>query len=144
MLRVGELVIVRGMPTLKTYFAVMLGGALGTGLRLWLGEWVAARCGTTFPWGTILVNVTGCFAIGLFAALTAREGFLPLGLTTRQVVMVGILGGYTTFSSFSLQTLHLLSAGDVWRACGNVVLSVVLCLLAVWLGHLLATVLNPR
>lgn len=129
---------------LKTYLAVMAGGALGTGLRMALAGWLTARCGETFPVGTLVVNVTGCFVIGAFAALTAPEGFLPAPLLVRQVVMIGVLGGYTTFSAFGLQTLDLLHAGAGLRAGLNAALSLVLCLAAVWLGHRLATVLPAR
>ncbi len=129
---------------LKTYLAVMAGGALGTGLRLALAGWLTAKYGEAFPVGTLVVNVTGCFVIGAFAALTAPEGFLPAPLLVRQVVMIGVLGGYTTFSAFGLQTLDLLHAGAGLRAGLNAALSLVLCLAAVWLGHRLATVLPAR
>ncbi len=117
------------MPMLKTYLAVMFGGAVGTALRMALAAWCAAKYGEAFPIGTLAVNVIGSFAIGLAAAL-----FDPHGLA-RQVVMVGVLGGFTTFSSFSLATLNLLSAGEWGKAAANIVLSVALCLVAVWLGQ---------
>jgi len=117
------------MATLKIYLAVMLGGAVGTGLRMACAAWCAAKYGEAFPVGTLVVNVSGSFAIGLAAALLDTRGLVA------QVVMVGVLGGFTTFSSFSLATLHLLSAGEWLRAVANVGLSVALCLAAVWLGH---------
>lgn len=123
---------------LKTYLAVMLGGAVGTGLRMTLAAWCAAKYGEAFPIGTLLVNVLGSLAIGLCAGLLDPEGL------ARQVVMVGVLGGFTTFSAFSLATLHLLSAGEWVRAGANIVLSVGLCLLAVWLGHIAATAFQAR
>ena len=129
---------------LKTYLAVMAGGAAGTGLRMALAGWLTARYGGTFPVGTLVVNVTGCFVIGAFAALTGPAGFLPAPPLVRQVVMVGVLGGYTTFSAFGLQTLGLLQAGDGLRAGLNAALSLVLCLAAVWLGHWLATAFPAR
>jgi CrcB protein len=124
------------------YLWIGLGGALGSMARYWCSGFVAERFGETFPWGTLTVNVVGSFIIGFFATLTGPDGRMLAGSTTRQFVMTGILGGYTTFSSFSLQTLNLARDGEWLRAGANVVLSVVLCLLAVWLGHLLAAALN--
>ena len=124
------------------YFWIAVGGALGSVGRYWFSGFIAERFGETFPWGTILVNVSGSFVIGFFATLTAPDGRLLVGSTARQFVMVGICGGYTTFSSFSLQTLNLVRDGEWLRAGGNVVLSVVLCLAAVWIGHVLAATLN--
>ena len=122
----------------------MLGGAFGSGLRMWLSNWMAVRYGETFPVGTIVVNVIGCFVIGLFASVTGPDGMVLASPLTRQFVMIGILGGFTTFSSFSLQTLTLVTAGEWGRAGWNVFLSVALCLFAVWLGHTIAAVLNNR
>lgn len=119
-----------------------LGGALGTMARYWLSGLVAQRYGETFPWGTIAVNVSGCLVIGFFAAWTDPSGRWMVGPTARQFVMIGILGGYTTFSSFSLQTLNLVRDGEWLWAGGNVVLSVVLCLAAVWVGHVAAMMFN--
>jgi CrcB protein len=124
------------------YFWIAVGGALGSVGRYWFSGFIAERFGETFPWGTILVNVSGSFVIGFFATLTAPDGRLLVGSTARQFVMVGICGGYTTFSSFSLQTLNLVRDGEWLRAGGNVVLSVVLCLVAVWIGHVLAASVN--
>jgi CrcB protein len=129
---------------LKTYLAVMAGGAVGTALRFGLSNWFATHCGETFPIGTIVVNVTGCFVIGLFAALTGPDSVLLVSPLTRQVVMIGVLGGYTTFSSFSLQTLSLFNGGEWLRGGWNVLLSVILCLVAVWLGHLTAFLIQQR
>jgi CrcB protein len=125
-----------------TYLWIGLGSALGGMARYWCSGFVADRIGETFPWGTLLVNVVGSFIIGFFATLTAPDGRLLVGSTARQFVMVGILGGYTTFSSFSLQTLNLARDGEWLRAGANIVLSVVLCLVAVWLGHIAAAALN--
>ena len=123
-------------------FWIFLGGGLGTLARFGLSGVTARWAGETFPWGTLLVNFTGSFAIGFFATLTGPEGrvFAPTGL--RQFFMLGLCGGYTTFSSFSLQTLNLVQEGEWLRAGANVVGSVVLCLVAAWLGHVLAATLN--
>lgn len=129
---------------LKTYLAVMLGGAAGTGARMWLSSVLTLRYGENFPIGTIVVNVSGCFVIGCFNALTATHGAYPASPLVRLVVMVGFLGGFTTFSSFSLQTLSLAQDGECLRAGLNIVLSVVLCLLAVWAGHAIANLVQQR
>lgn len=128
--------------SLQLYLAVGAGSALGGIARYWCSGAAAHLFGETFPWGTLIVNVVGSFVIGFFATLTAPDGRVFVGTTTRQFVMTGILGGYTTFSSFSLQTLNLIRDGDWLRVAGNVGGSVVLCLLAVWLGHLAAVSLN--
>jgi CrcB protein len=110
--------------------------------RYWCSGVVAARWGDTFPWGTIAVNVIGSFIIGFVATLTGPDGRLLVPSVARQFVMVGLCGGYTTFSSFSLQTLSLIRDGDWLRAGANIGLSVVLCLLAVTAGHVAAALLN--
>lgn len=124
------------------YTLIALGGALGAVGRFFLSGVVANQFGATFPWGTLIVNVTGSFAIGFFATLTAPEGRVFAGGNTRQFFMTGVLGGYTTFSSFSIQTLNLAREGEWFRAGANTVGSVVACLLAVWLGHVAASYLN--
>lgn len=127
-----------------TYLWIMLGGALGTGARFWLSGVVAGSAGEAFPLGTLVVNVTGSFVIGFFAGLIEPEGSFLIGPRLRQFVMIGICGGYTTFSSFSLQTLELARAGDWLRAGLNCVLSLIGCLFAVWLGRILALLLFSR
>jgi fluoride exporter len=122
----------------QLYLAVALGGALGTVARYFFSGVVANAFGQTFPWGTLIVNVTGSFVIGFFAALTGPDGRLLVSGTTRQFVMVGICGGYTTFSSFSLQTLNLINDGEWLYVGGNIVGSVTLCLFFVWLGAMAA------
>jgi CrcB protein len=124
------------------YFWIALGGAIGTVGRYWLSEVVARTIGETFPWGTLIINVAGSFVIGFFGALTGPDGRIFVGTTARQFVMIGICGGFTTFSSFSQQTLNLMNDGEWLYAGGNIVGSVVLCLLAVWIGYALATSLN--
>ena len=130
------------MDNFWTYLWIAVGSALGGMGRFWLSGLIAQRVGELFPWGTLIVNVTGSLAIGLFIALTGSDGRFLVGPRFSQFFVVGICGGYTTFSSFSLQTLKLAQAGEWWHAGGNVASSVVLCLLAVWLGHLLGQVIN--
>jgi CrcB protein len=125
-----------------TYFWVALGGALGSVGRFWLSGLVATRCGESIPLGTLLVNVSGSLVIGLLAALTAPEGRLLPPPSFRPFFMIGICGGYTTFSSFSLETLNLLRGREWLYAGGNVLLSVGLCLIAVWLGYWLGAAVN--
>jgi fluoride exporter len=128
--------------SIENFIWVAFGGALGTSGRYWLSGVVAGTIGETFPWGTLIINVTGSFVIGFFATLTGPDGRVFVGSTGRQFVMTGICGGYTTFSSFSLQTLNLINDGEWLWAGGNIGLSVALCLLAVWLGHLIALSIN--
>jgi fluoride exporter len=125
------------------YLLVGVGSAIGGVARFWASGLIANRFGQSFPWGTLFVNVTGSFIIGLFATLTAPEGRWLVGPSGRNFFMTGICGGYTTFSSFSLQTLTLAQDEEWLYAGGNAVLSLVLCLVAVWLGHVVAAELNP-
>ena len=124
------------------YFWIGLGSALGGMGRFWFSGWVARRLGETFPWGTIAVNVTGSLVIGLLAALSAPDGRLLINPRASQFLMVGVCGGYTTFSSFSLQTLNLACEGQWLYAVGNAVLSLALCVLAVWIGHSLGQAIS--
>ena len=127
----------------KSYVWVAVGSMLGGVSRFWVSRVVAERVGESFPWGTIVINVTGSFVIGVFAALTLSEGRLSTSRSfVVQFCIIGICGGYTTFSSFSLQTLNLARDGEWLRAGANAGLSLVLCFLAVWLGHILAALLN--
>jgi CrcB protein len=121
---------------------IFMGGGLGTLARWGLSGFVARRWGETFPLGTLVINVSGSFVIGLFAGLTGPDGRWLAPPSFRQFFMLGICGGYTTFSSFSLQTLTLAEDNQWFKAGANVVLSVVLCLAAVWLGNALAFHLN--
>jgi fluoride exporter len=127
---------------MASYFWIAVGSALGGVARYWFSGVVARLIGETFPWGTLVVNVTGSFIIGFFATLTGPDGRLLVPGVARQFVMIGICGGYTTFSSFSLQTLNLATEGEYLYAALNIMLSVVLCLIAVWLGSILAASLN--
>jgi CrcB protein len=117
---------------------VGIGGFIGSVLRYTVALAAAAAWGETFPWGTILINIVGSFVIGFFGALTLPDGPAPASPDLRLFVMVGICGGFTTFSSFSLQTLTLLRGGAWLGASMNVLASVALCLAAVTMGHALA------
>jgi fluoride exporter len=125
------------------YLLIALGGALGSVARHGLSATVETRLNGLFPWGTFIVNVSGCVLIGLFAALPAAGGRPMPPTEARAFLMIGLCGGYTTFSAFSLQTLNLIRLGDWPRAGAYVVASVVLCILGVWLGQLLGTALAP-
>ena len=127
-----------------SYILVMLGGALGTGARFWMSGFIAERAGEFFPLGTLIVNVTGSFVIGFFAAFTNPEGPILVPARFRQIFMIGVCGGYTTFSSFSLQTLDFARDGDWLKALLNTSLSFGCCLAAVWLGRILALALLPK
>ncbi|HML29216.1 MAG TPA: fluoride efflux transporter CrcB [Hyphomicrobium sp.] len=120
---------------------VMLGGAFGTLMR-YVVSVLALPISGELPWGTILINITGSFIIGFFGTLTLAHGRYPVSEEVRMFVMVGLCGGYTTFSSFSLQTLDLLRTGAFGRAAINVVGSVALCILAVAAGHIVGAYLN--
>jgi len=124
------------MRTATTWMAVASGGALGSLARYLLGAVMTALTGQRFPWGTLLINVAGSFVIGLIAAATVAPGRVLMNPDLRIFLMVGLCGGFTTFSAFSLQTLELTQAGEIWPAAAYVVGSVVLCLAAVWLGWL--------
>jgi CrcB protein len=130
--------------SLLAYLWVAIGGALGSVARFWFSGLVARQFGETFPWGTLLVNISGSLIIGFFGALTDPQGRWFATPAMRQFFMIGICGGYTTFSSFSLQTLNLLREREWLYAGGNIVLSVVLCMVAVWLGYALGTAINTH
>jgi CrcB protein len=133
-------------PLLTQYLVIGLGGALGSMLRFGLAGAIDMKMvkagGLVFPLGTIVVNITGCLIIGFIATVSSTEGRIFLSPLTRQFILIGILGGYTTFSSFSLQTLLLAQGGQWWAAAANVLISVVLCLIGVWLGAALAQSFN--
>jgi len=125
-----------------SYLWVALGGALGSMARYGCSGLAARFIGATFPWGTLMVNVAGSLIIGFLATLTSPDGRLLASPDARTFVMIGVLGGFTTFSSFSLETLNLARDGEWLWASANVALSVALCLGAVWLGHVGAAALN--
>jgi len=117
---------------------IAFGGALGSVARYWLALW-ALPLSRALPLGTIGINIAGSFLIGFFGTLTLETGRYPVPENLRLFVMVGFCGGFTTFSSFSLQTLDLIRGGAWNRALVNVGLSVMLCLGAVAAGHALAS-----
>jgi fluoride exporter len=124
------------------YFCVAVGGALGSVARFWISGAVARQWGQTFPWGTMAVNVTGSLLIGFLTALTEPGGRRFMGPAGTQFFMIGICGGYTTFSSFSRETFNLLRDREWLYAGGNVFGSVIACMLAVWLGYVLGVGFN--
>ena len=124
------------------YLWVAIGGAIGSMGRYWVSGFVSDHHRGTFPLGTLIINVTGSFIIGFLASMTETESRTMTSPGYRQFFMVGICGGFTTFSSFSLETLRRLQDGDWLSAGANVILSVTLCLIAVWLGYLLGATLN--
>ena len=128
--------------SLSTCLLIMLGGALGTLLRYLISA-LTTTAPHDLPWATIIINISGSFVIGFFGTLTLAHGKFPVSENLRLLVMVGICGGFTTFSSFSLQTFDLMRSGHIVRAAVNVIGSVVLCICAVaLLGHLIAAHFN--
>ena len=126
-----------------SYLYVTLGSALGGLLRYALSR-LTLSLDADFPWGTIFINLLGSFVIGYFGTLTLHGTRYEVPENTRIFVMIGLCGGFTTFSSFSLQSFDLLRSGHWMRALANIVLSVVLCFAAVAAGHVLARHTNAR
>ena len=126
------------------WLAVASGAAAGGVLRYSVAMWFGDRAPAGFPWGTLFINITGSAFIGFFSTFSGAEGRLLVSPQVKLLVMTGICGGYTTFSTFSLETLRLMQDRQYGAAALNAVGSVLLCLLGVWLGHTLATTLNPR
>jgi CrcB protein len=124
------------------YLWVAAGGALGSVARYACAGLAVRWLGAGFPWGTLFVNVSGSFVIGVLAALITSDGRATLGPDARAFFMVGILGGFTTFSSFSLETLNLARSGALGAAAANAALSLVSCLAAVWLGFAAGALFN--
>ena len=123
---------------LWTYLVVMAGGACGTLARFVVAD-LMTPLSRQLPVGTIAINITGSFLIGLFGTLTLSHGRYPVPESLRMFVMIGFCGGYTTFSSFSLQTMELLQAGETVAAALYILASVGLCLAGVFLGYWIAT-----
>lgn len=124
------------------YLWVALGSALGGAARLWCSEIITASYMGSFPLALLIINVLGSFLVGFIAALTFPAELFMISSEVKTFLMIGICGGYTTFSSFSLATLKLIQDGQIMQAGLNILLSVMLCLLAVWLGTYLATLIN--
>jgi len=117
---------------MATYLAIAIGGATGACLRYALTEWIANLFGKAFPFGTLLVNILGSFTLGLIYILLS-SGVLATA-PWRLLIVVGLLGGFTTFSTFSLDTLLMLQQGEWFKAATNIVLNVLLCLIFAWFG----------
>ena len=120
------------------YLLIGIGGAVGAAGRYLLQGLVYQYTGASFPYGTLVVNVLGCFLIGLIMELNAERFLIDAQL--RLFIAVGILGGFTTFSSFSYETFELLRDGELLRASFNVIGSIIAGLAAVWLGFVTARI----
>ena len=112
--------------------AIAGGGAVGALLRFWVSGWVYGLLGRNFPYGTFAVNLLGSLVMGLCFTLLVER--LSAGGEWRAFIMVGLLGAFTTFSTFSIETLNLIESGELAKALGNMLLSVTLCVLAAWVG----------
>jgi CrcB protein len=126
------------------YLWVAVGGAIGSVARFWMSGALTAKYGDSFSIGTLTVNVLGSLLIGFLAALSSPDGRWVIPAAARHFLIVGVCGGYTTFSAFSLQTFHLIQNRDWVNAGGNILFSVALCLLGVWIGFILGTALNAK
>ena len=120
---------------MKALVFIAVGGAVGAVLRYGTSVTVYSLLGRGFPYGTLFVNVSGSLLMGLLSVLMLER--LDLGAEWRAAILVGVLGSFTTFSTFSIETLNLLEQGEMFRAIANVALSVLLCLVAVWFGVVL-------
>ena len=125
-----------------SYLWIGLGSALGGMARYGCSDLAARYLGVGFPWGTLIVNVTGSLIIGVLAALTVADGRFFVSPDARAFLMIGVCGGFTTFSALSLETLNLARDGQWFAVAANIVLSVVICLIAVWLGYAAGSALN--
>jgi fluoride exporter len=114
------------------YLMVAIGGALGSALRLWVSEYVGHRMGGRFPYGTFVINCTGSFLIGLVVTLLAERAHW--NANWRYLIPIGFIGGYTTFSTFELETFRNFQDGEALVASLNVILSVIVGFISVWLG----------
>jgi CrcB protein len=126
------------------YFWIGLGSALGGAARYWCYGFAGRYWGETFPWGTLLVNVVGSAIIGLVATMTSTDGRFLVPSPVRLFVTAGLCGGFTTFSTFSLETLNFARDGEWLKALGNVTATLLLCLIGVWLGSVLGGAVNER
>jgi CrcB protein len=123
------------MSVVQPWLLVMLGSAVGGGARLWLTTAIARPLGKEFPWGTLAVNVIGCLAVGALGALLAPPGRMHDAQELRIFLVVGVLGGFTTFSAFALDALMLVQRGAAGAAAGYVLASVLGCLLAAGVAY---------
>jgi len=124
------------------YLWVAIGGALGSMARYGISGFIAALSGGTFPYGTLTVNVTGAILIGFLATISGPDSRYFIPASGRLFMMTGVCGGYTTFSTFSLETANLMRDGQWAAALANIGFSIILCLVAIWVGHAGALVLN--
>lgn len=124
---------------MKEFFSVFFGGAIGSVARFYLGAFVQSVLGQSFPWGILLVNVSGSFVIGIFSIIFLQ--LFKIAPIFRLLLITGFLGGYTTFSGFSLDVVNMFKYGLNIQAILYVFASVVLCLLATWLGMSLGELL---
>jgi fluoride exporter len=133
------------MGGIAVYLWVAVGGAIGSVARFALGNAMLQAMGPDFPWGTLLINVSGSFVISFFGVLTGMNARFPMPPEARIFVTVGLCGGFTTFSAFSLQTVELARTGYPGRAALYVAASAALCIIACALGYVSAAALNtPR
>lgn len=130
--------------TVLLYLSVGLGAAVGGMVRFGVGGLAARLIGDAFPWGTLIVNVAGSVLLGFLAGLTTPESRVLIPTPTRLFLMVGVCGGFTTFSSFSLETMNLIHDGQLWRAAFNIGGSLTAGLLGIWCGYAFALLINQR
>jgi CrcB protein len=121
-----------------SYISVVLGSIVGAVARFLVSVVLVSQFGDGFPWGTLFVNVTGSFAIGFYAALTGPDGRLSVSPRQKLFVMVGICGGYTTFSAFSLETLRFVQSGKLQTALVYLLVSAITWIASVWIGYAMA------
>jgi len=119
---------------LNTLF-IFLGAGAGGVFRYWISNLTYSLLGRAFPYGTLIVNVSGCFLMGLLFVVIL-ERFDGISAQLRSLLLIGVLGGYTTFSTFSIETINLFENGEHLSAAANILLSVILCITATWLGVL--------
>ncbi len=122
------------------YAAIALGGALGALSRYFISTWVYNKCDFAFPWGTFVVNILGCFILGMVFIWGTERAMI--GPNMRAFLGVGLLGAFTTFSTFCLETINIIKDGEIKSALLNTVGSVILGLLALWLGTVIAALLS--
>ena len=127
--------IMRDHNIMTETFLIFMGAGIGGVLRYWVSSSIYFLLGRQFPYGTLVVNVSGCFLMGLLFVLTL-ERFDSMASEMRALLLIGLLGGYTTFSSFSIETILLFENGNGISAIMNVLISVLVCILATWVGVL--------